>query len=514
MTRPWKHPDSGYYWFRKRVPDDLREAVGKREERFSLGTREPNEAKRLLALKLAEVEERWSNLRRGQRPLSPDDIAREAAAIGDQVRRQLDADPYQLLAWDVEVGASLWKQTGRDVLYTDITQPLPAQDRKRLDQQRICYALVDERLAARGLAAAADDRERLARAISMELQRAVQDHQAHLLGKPEVRSIGSNSGHRLLRAQSAPLTFQAIIEGWLTEKKPIKKTEYVWRRTMNQLSVFLGHDDVRRIRADDLVSWKADLLAKGLKAKTIRDSKLAPVRAILQWATDNRKLDANPGARISIDLKARSSEKRRGYTDEEAKLILQAARKEKETHRRWAPWVCAYTGARIAEICQLRFEDIKQIDSIWCIAFAAEAGSLKNVNSERVVPVHAALKDEGFLKYVASVRKGPLFAELSLDRFGSRGGTGTKILSRWIRSLGVMDTRISPNHSWRHRLKTMGRRHGLAVDILDAMTGHGRKTVADTYGEFPPEAMLRELSKIPKLDLGTRQRQNPPDKQP
>jgi len=31
------------------------------------------------------------------------------------------------------------------------------------------------------------------------------------------------------------------------------------------------------------------------------------------------------------------------------------------------------------------------------------------------------------------------------------------------------------------------------------MTGHGRKTVADTYGDFPPEAMLRELIKIPVL---------------
>jgi integrase len=95
----------------------------------------------------------------------------------------------------------------------------------------------------------------------------------------------------------------------------------------------------------------------------------------------------------------------------------------------------------------------------------------------------------------------PLFAKLLPDRFGSRGGTGTKILSRWIRSLGVIDKRISPNHSWRHRLKTLGRRNGLAVDILDAMTGHGRETVADTYGEFPPEAMLRELSKIPELSL-------------
>jgi hypothetical protein len=32
MARPWKHPQTGIYWLRKRVPDDLRAAVGKLEE--------------------------------------------------------------------------------------------------------------------------------------------------------------------------------------------------------------------------------------------------------------------------------------------------------------------------------------------------------------------------------------------------------------------------------------------------------------------------------------------------
>jgi integrase len=499
MTRPQKHPDSGYYWFRKRVPDDLRDLVGKREERFSLGTRDPSEAKRLHALKLAEVEERWANLRVGQRRLSPDDIARLASEIGEQLRRQLEADPYQPLRWDVEIGARLWTASDTQDVYTDITQPLSPVDRKRLGQQSICYVLADERLSARGVTSHPEDRERLARAVSLQVQRITQNHEAYLLGKEGVSAGGWEPSKP--RIPATPLTFEAVILGWLAEKKPNEKTEYTWRRVMTELSEFIGHHDARRVSADDLVSWKADLLARGRAAKTIRDSKLAPVRAIFQWAVDNRKLDVNPAARINIDLKSRSSEKRRGYTDEEAKTILRAARMAKVPHKRWVPWVCAYTGARIAEICQLRPEDIKQIDGIWCIAFAAEAGSLKNVNSERVVPVHSALEDEGFLNFAKSTKKGPLFADLAPDRFGSRGGTGTKILSRWIRSLGVTDKRISPNHSWRHRLKTLGRRNGLAVDILDAMTGHGRKTVADTYGDFPPEAMLRELSKIPILAL-------------
>jgi hypothetical protein len=77
-----------------------------------LATRDPIEAKRLHALKLAEVEERWSNSRNGQRAPSPDDIACEATAIADQVRRQLETDPYQPLRWDVEIGASLLGSRG------------------------------------------------------------------------------------------------------------------------------------------------------------------------------------------------------------------------------------------------------------------------------------------------------------------------------------------------------------------------------------------------------------------
>jgi hypothetical protein len=85
--------------------------------------------------------------------------------------------------------------------------------------------------------------------------------------------------------------------------------------------------------------------------------------------------------------------------------------------------------------------------------------------------------------------------------FGKRRGDGAKAVGGWLRSLGLTDSRISPNHSWRHRLKTSGRRCGLATDISDAITGHRRKTVAGSYGEFPEEALLRELSKIPPVTL-------------
>jgi hypothetical protein len=63
MARPWKHPKTGIFWLRKRIPDDLRPLLGKHEEKQSLGTRDPNEAKRVHARALAELGERWANLR-------------------------------------------------------------------------------------------------------------------------------------------------------------------------------------------------------------------------------------------------------------------------------------------------------------------------------------------------------------------------------------------------------------------------------------------------------------------
>lgn len=70
MPSPQKHPKTGVYWFRQRVPPDLRAILGKTEVTRSLGTKDPHEAKILHGPVLAEVAEQWANLRRGQQSLS------------------------------------------------------------------------------------------------------------------------------------------------------------------------------------------------------------------------------------------------------------------------------------------------------------------------------------------------------------------------------------------------------------------------------------------------------------
>jgi hypothetical protein len=50
LGTPKRHPKSGFYLFRKRVPEQLRESVGKREIKFSLRTRDDADCDRILAL--------------------------------------------------------------------------------------------------------------------------------------------------------------------------------------------------------------------------------------------------------------------------------------------------------------------------------------------------------------------------------------------------------------------------------------------------------------------------------
>ncbi|WP_026615465.1 site-specific integrase [Ensifer aridi] len=505
MARPWKHPKTGVYWLRRRVPDDLKPLVGKREEKRSLRTKDASEARRLHAIALAELEQRWANLRAPAKTISELDAFRMVQIFEQNVLHHHSQNPSSQTYWNPEIGKLAFRSPrplGAGFPAADIWT-LEDRPREVAAYEDDCRKMASEHLADIGLVVDDASREKLAVAIAHALQRSAiklsqmanGDWQGFSLVENRPTSIAAEPVEKPANGPS----LSELAEGWAKEKSPTKKTEYTWLRVVDQLTVFLGHSDAARISISDLLRWKSALMEQGLASKTIRDSKLAPVKAILQWGVDNGHLSENPCNRVTIAVKENAKEARRGFTDGEAKHILDAASSAKSDYIQWAPMLCAYSGARIAEVSQLRKQDVCEVDGIPCFFISADAGSLKNANSERVVPLHSAVLDAGFLDFVQSRADGPLFSELKPDRFGNRGGTGTKVLSRWVRELGIDDKRLAPNHSWRHRFKTLGRRHGLAGDLVNAITGHGRKTVADRYGEYPVSALSREIEKIPKV---------------
>lgn len=71
IAQPFRHPDSGIYYLRRRVPDDLRHIIGKTEIRRSLNTRHHQQAKAAFALAYAESERLFNNARQGLYVESP-----------------------------------------------------------------------------------------------------------------------------------------------------------------------------------------------------------------------------------------------------------------------------------------------------------------------------------------------------------------------------------------------------------------------------------------------------------
>jgi hypothetical protein len=109
--------------------------------------------------------------------------------------------------------------------------------------------------------------------------------------------------------------------------------------------------------------------------------------------------------------------------------------------------------------------------------------------------LHKQLLAEGFLTYVRDLPKdGPLFPTLKADKFGSKAGTATKKIGPLVRVLAanmpsLADRRLSPNHSWRHRLIEECRRIPIREDIEHALIGHAQEGTAPDYGEYAVNTM-------------------------
>jgi integrase len=363
-----------------------------------------------------------------------------------------------------------------------------------------CADMVDDYISDLGLKIDEQSRINLIKAAASALNRASIDleQEAERLAAfvTPASPLPQTVADRSVPIKNSGESLRDLLEAWAQEAKPKARTRYSWSRVIGDFCDFLGHEDASAITVEDVIRWKDRLVEQGRRAKTIREGKLAALHAVFAWSVRNRKLSQNPAESVRIDVRVRPAERRRGFHDEEAAALLRAACSESGLLR-WGPWLCAFSGARISEVSQLRAEDIQERDDIWCMALTPEAGSLKNLHSERRVPLHSAVLSSGFLEFVKQIGDGPLFAEVPPDHFQSRGGNATKRIGKWVRKLGFRDPRISPSHSWRHRFKTLARRYQLAPDISDAICGHQPRTIGDSYGTFEMATLKREIEKIP-----------------
>lgn len=511
----------GRYHARLVVPKDLRGIVGKTELRTPLGG-DYRQALKLLP----------------------------GAVV--QLQNQIAEAERQLNAGKPLTGPARYPLTPAQLAHSHYMQRLAFDDEIRNSPSFAGFGQIgiDDRLVKRlrnAIAGRANDPE-LAALVGREIERfrAVGNLDAEL-GSPEWREIARALCQAELEAlervyerdnsdfsgtPSAPIIRDAQPPESAAEPVSLSKlwADYVQARkqagfmrdggrrqrpVIEGLRKFLKHDDAARITKKDLIAWR-DHLMKTKAAKTVSDVDLSTVRSLFSWAVENERLPENVAQNVRQPKPRKVQSRERGYTTDEAVKLLKASRsyqphadekgrvREKPNliaAKRWVPIICAFTGARVSEITQMRKEDVRNVDGQWVARITPDAGSVKS-GGYRDVPLHPQIIDEGFAEFIEEASQGPLFhngAKPAQNRQKSEQAAGQ--LRDWLRNSGLRVEGVQPNHGWRHRLKTQLMELGVNNRIYDAIQGHAGKSASDDYGDVTLKAKTAAIAKLPPYDL-------------
>jgi integrase len=314
------------------------------------------------------------------------------------------------------------------------------------------------------------------------------------------------------------LTPWALFAAWEDAKKPGRASVNRWRSVFLDLEKHFAGRDANSITTEEAHAWAEGLVTTKRKAPTVNGVWCNAAKTVFGWGHKTRRLASNPfvGAAVTQPRKVRTRETD-GFTPAETSLILKAAlrfnnipKRTSEAAKRWVPWLCAYTGARPGEITQLRGQDVKQQDSIWAIHITPDAGSVKT-GRPRTAPLHEHLIAQGFLDFVRAKGDGPLFYNTTtplkvttVDPTNPARARSVKMLhhlGEWVRSIGVTDKAVRPNHAWRHTFKRRAARAKIEPTIRDAICGHSPRTVADQYETPTLDDMAEALTTFPRYEI-------------
>jgi integrase len=306
---------------------------------------------------------------------------------------------------------------------------------------------------------------------------------------------------------------------WVAERQPAEGTVESWRYPFRELAGHFGDDrSAASITVEEADAWVKSLITSERSAGTVKKTWLNACNTVFRWGVEHKHIPRNPfqGTKVTVPKKKKLREP--SLRPEEIRTILLAASAIPNTRnavddaaKRWVPWLCAYSGARPGEMTQLREIDVIERQHIHAIRITPEAGTVKS-GEAREVPLHQHLIDQGFLEFVAQSKDGPLF--YLPDKAGPNGGDPVKRkkpryaqarqrVAEWVRSLGVDDPNISPNHAWRHTFKRIADRAGISERTSDYITGHARKSVGAGYGPPTLEDMAEALKKFPRYEIDT-----------
>lgn len=378
-------------------------------------------------------------------------------------------------------------------------------------------------------------------AVEAELRRSAQGDAELFTKAPALIETSPKEVSQNVRKASAEgaefsSDFAEIIDRVIKKKRREGTKEKTIRQILQITGVFLeitGVDDVTDLRQGHIAKY-VDTLAELPKSyrkspkdreksisEILTDAKSLPaekkglaintINRNLTFVSDVIKRARSEGHEISngIDLTGlkprrnkRTRDERPPFTFEDVQNIFrnplwtgcrsQVRRREPGNRlirdgRYWVPLIGALSGARREEISALSAMDIVQVKDTWCFHFREnENRGLKNLQSERFVPIHSQLIELGLLEFAEKRKKlkGDMFEELRPKSDLTSYGDQIDHLFRLIVQQQVDDHLRKTFHSLRHYVtdvfnNSMSVKHECRDDIL----GHlGASLGSSRYG--------------------------------
>ena len=273
---------------------------------------------------------------------------------------------------------------------------------------------------------------------------------------------------------------------------------------------------------------------------------ISTIAAFFTWAVEYKDIESlQPAIKILKLTKKKLSSKsnRRHFSEAELKTLFEDDNPAKENYvkgfksknskrlvephlKYWMPLLSLYTGATIAELCQLHLSDIRKHNARdgsehWIIDFQEHMDDiesrLKTDYRPRLIPVHNILLNLGFVDYTQDlVEKGeielfPTAKRRNIPKHedeAEQGKADFAAESRWWATYsgkaGVKDKNVV-FHSFRHNVNTFLDGDHIPDELLNAIGGHTSNVMGKTVyskGGHRAKDIAPLVVAINKIDYG------------
>lgn len=231
---------------------------------------------------------------------------------------------------------------------------------------------------------------------------------------------------------------EAVVQAWIVERRDVLKKppkDDMIKRKRQVIRDMLAGTGTGRPHSGAVT--EGDLRAYHGKLGSKAYDHLSELRPLFRRAKAVGLIEVNPFPAAIDKMPPKVRRKRSMFLDHEAGTILEAAHSA-EPGIKWSNFLAAYTGTINSEIFEAHASEFYQDDAgqwVWDM----RGRELKTAFRPRVLPLHPAIKEAGFLDYLATREGKPLFE-------GNPAWLSNKV-NLWLKQFST-----GSFYYWRHRV--------------------------------------------------------------